>query len=87
MKRVTLYFPDVKDLRRFTQIVECSYMEMIADSLTLTCDCGEAEVELAEKGFNAKVVDLWPTGFYSKTFSLNEFPANFFNRITERTSE
>lgn len=63
MKKVTLYFPDVKDLRRFTQIVECSYMKMIVDNLTLTCDCGDAEIELAERGFSAKVVDFWPTGF------------------------
>jgi hypothetical protein len=55
-KNVTLLFWEARDLRRFTQIVECSYIEMIEESLTLTCNCEEAEIELAERGFGATVI-------------------------------
>lgn len=58
MKKVTFLFNDERDLRRFTMIVSCSYLEMNVKELTLTCDCEDVEVELAEKGFNAKVISV-----------------------------
>lgn len=56
MQRVTLQFGDERDLRRFTMIASCNYLEMNAKELTLTCDCDDAEIELAERAFNAKVI-------------------------------
>ena len=63
MRKVTLLFPDAEYLRRFIQIAKCSYLEVIAEDSALTCDCGEAEIELAKTGFNANVFNLRPTGF------------------------
>jgi hypothetical protein len=58
MKKVTLLFKDERDLRRFTMIVSCGYLEMNVMELTLTCDCDEAEIELAERAFSAKVIHV-----------------------------
>lgn len=58
MKKVTLLFQDIRDLRRFMHIVESSYIEMIAEDLTVTCTCDDAEIELAEKAFHATVIKI-----------------------------
>ena len=58
MKRFTLQFNDERDLRRFCSIVSGSYVEIILADLILTCECGEAEIELAERGFNAKIIRI-----------------------------
>ena len=55
MKKVTILFRDERDLRRFTMIVTCGYLEMNVKELRLVCDCDEAEIELAQKAFNARV--------------------------------
>ena len=55
MKKVTLLFRDERNLRRFTMIVTCGYLEMDVKALRLICDCDDAEIELAQKGFNATV--------------------------------
>jgi hypothetical protein len=39
-------------------IVESNYIEMIANELTLTCTCDDAEIELAQRAFNAKVIKI-----------------------------
>jgi hypothetical protein len=58
MKRVTLYFQDLRDLRRFVGIVDSNYIEMIAQQLTLTCTCEDTEIELAQKAFNATIIKI-----------------------------
>ena len=58
MKKVTLLFPDEKELFRFAMIMSCGYLQINKSDLTLTCDCEEAEIELAENGFNAKVLQF-----------------------------
>lgn len=55
MNKVALLFNDERDLRRFTMIVTCGYLEMDVKELRLICDCDDAEIELAQKGFNATV--------------------------------
>jgi hypothetical protein len=60
MRKVTLHFPNDKSLRYFVSIIRGMPMEISYSTLTLTCDCGEAEIELAEKAFNAKVVEVQP---------------------------
>jgi len=63
MKKVTLLFRDERDLRRFTSIVTCTFMEMNVKDLTLVCDCDDDEIELAERAFNAKVLRLQTNPF------------------------
>jgi hypothetical protein len=58
MKKVTLHFQDLRDLRRFMNIVESDYIEMIAQELTLTCNCEDTEIELAQKAFNATIIKI-----------------------------
>jgi hypothetical protein len=55
MRKVTFRFADEKSLRQFASIVIGVSMEISFGHLSLTCECGEAEIELAVKGFNAKV--------------------------------
>jgi hypothetical protein len=56
MRKVTFRFADEKSLRQFASIVIGISMELSFEQLSLTCECGEAEIELAVKGFNATVV-------------------------------
>ena len=62
MRRVTLKFTDERDLRRFVQIVSCTYLEIDLKFLTLACDCDDKEVELAQKAFTATLVSDANTG-------------------------
>jgi hypothetical protein len=56
VRRVTLQFADGRDLRRFVQIVSCTYLEIDLKALTLSCDCDDKEVELAQNAFSAKLL-------------------------------
>lgn len=57
MRKITFRFPNERSLKQFTAIVDDKFMQISFEELTVTCDCGEAEVELAVKGFNAKVIN------------------------------
>ena len=56
MQTVTLEFMDLRDLRRFVQLVNRPQMEVNYNSLTLICHCDDEEIKLAINGFNATVV-------------------------------
>ena len=58
MKRVTIQFQNEMDLRNFVRVTNCIYVEMNENSLTIICECDEAEIELAEKGFHANVTHI-----------------------------
>ena len=57
MRKITFRFPDEKSLRQFATIVTGLTVQINFSELTVICDCEEAEVELAVKGFNAEVIN------------------------------
>ncbi len=57
MTKVALIFRTDKELRRFSEILTCSYVELIPSSLKLYCNCTEEEIENAIKGFRAKIIE------------------------------
>lgn len=57
MRKITFRFTDENSLKQFASIITGIALQISFSELVLTCDCGEAEIELAEKGFNATVVD------------------------------
>jgi hypothetical protein len=56
MRKITFRFPDANSLRQFANIIAGTPLQISSTELLLTCECGEAEIELAEKGFGATVV-------------------------------
>ena len=57
MRKVTFHFADEKSLRQFASIVIGISMEISFGQLSLTCECGDEEIDLAVNGFNATVVN------------------------------
>lgn len=60
MRPVTLQFNDERDLRRFVQVIHSTISEVNYNTLTLTCNCDDAEIELAKNAFNAELVTSDP---------------------------
>ncbi len=58
MKKVTLLFENEKDLEDFVRIASIDTSRADFDHLTLICNCDEAEIELAEKAFNARIIKV-----------------------------
>lgn len=58
MKKVTLLFPNERELRRFTMISEATYLEMNMNTLKIVCVCSESDVNLAVKAFRAEIISL-----------------------------
>ena len=56
MQTVTLQFRDLRDLRRFMQMVHRPQIEVSYESLTLLCECDDEGIELAINAFNATIV-------------------------------
>ena len=57
MRKVTFRFPDTKSLQLFVATISDKFMQISLTDLTITCNCEEAEVELAVNGFNAEVLN------------------------------
>ena len=57
MRKVTFCFADEKNLRQFIIIIRGKPLQISFSERTVSCECGEAEIELAVKGFNATVVE------------------------------
>ena len=57
ISKVTLRFPDEPSLQEFVKIIGHISKQVSFKELLLTCECQEAEIELAEKGFHAQVVN------------------------------
>ena len=60
MRKVTLVFKDIKDMRTFHAMLSGDYMEFNARTLTIVCECEEKEIKLATSAFNATVLENLP---------------------------
>ena len=58
MDKVTLVFPSVQAMWQFKLITKANYIEINIPALSLTCSCSEAEIDLATKKYNARVIRL-----------------------------
>ena len=56
MKKVTLKFPSLPSIWDFMQTINANFVHVNAAKRTLTCDCCEADIELAVKNFDAVVM-------------------------------
>jgi hypothetical protein len=56
MRKITFRFPDENSLKQFANIIAGTPLQLSVTELLITCECGEPEIELAEKGFGATVV-------------------------------
>jgi hypothetical protein len=54
--KTTLTFPTMKDLCDFKAITKPTYVHLNTKNCNLTCNCSEADIELAVRGFNAVVI-------------------------------
>ena len=57
MKTVTLVFPAIKLLWSFIDQIDVKYTEVNIRTISLICDCSEADLVLAIRDFKASVVD------------------------------
>ena len=58
MKKVVLRFQTVKELWDFKMTVNPIQLEIRGKEHCLVCECTNAEIELAEAKFHAKVIQL-----------------------------
>ncbi|HUS01101.1 MAG TPA: hypothetical protein VMY77_05205 [Chitinophagaceae bacterium] len=60
MVDVTLIFPSVRAMREFMDVIQAANTEINLRTLTLICDCSEADIKLARETFGARVVESKP---------------------------
>lgn len=56
MRTVTLCFPTIKSLWSFIDLIDVKYTEVNLRTISLICDCSEADLLLAVRDFGATVV-------------------------------
>jgi hypothetical protein len=57
MRKVTFRFPDERSLLEFAKTIKGRFAEINLSELTVTCNCEEAETELAVNAFNAQIIN------------------------------
>ena len=55
MKTVTLVFPTIKALWSFIDLIDVRYTEVNVRTVTLICDCSEADLVLAVRDFGGYI--------------------------------
>ena len=55
MRTVTLVFPTIKALWSFIDLIDVKYTEVNIRTISLVCDCSDADLELAKRDFGATV--------------------------------
>jgi hypothetical protein len=56
MERTTLVFKTLLDMRRFQATITVHYLEMKSQTLTIVCDCAQADIDRAVRDFGATIV-------------------------------
>lgn len=57
MKKVTLLFPNERELKRFNDISQLEYLEYDIKALTITCVSNSEDIELAKSAFRAEIIN------------------------------
>ena len=57
MVTVTLCFPTIKSLWSFIDLIDIKYQEVNLRTISLRCDCSEADLLLAVRDFGATVIN------------------------------
>lgn len=55
-QKITLVFPSLNQLWGFVRAAKINYIECIAESFTLVCNCHQKEIDQAKESYGAIIV-------------------------------
>ena len=55
-RKITLVFPSLNQLWEFVREAKVNYIECIAESFTLVCNCQQKEIDQAKENYGATIV-------------------------------